>query len=309
MAAPDSDFVMVSFTQEWHSQPYPFISPARPELSAKGKNIVITGGGTGIGRAIGIAFAQAGAKSICVMGRRADKLAMSVSVISNAAAASFHGDTTKVFYEVVDLVDMEQTVKVFDSIASKVGKIHILVSNAGASSELLPVAKYHTETLTRAFESNVVSALHTFQAFLPHASPEDPVVLNTTSSLANISPLADSGAYSATKACAMKLWDQIAKENKHLRVVSVHPGWTPTELNGNQEEAPDAGEFSLTRGLDCSCHVADPHVTYTQLSYRENSLSGLRRPRPPFSMGRSFGRIGTLKSSVAGPRRLRARGY
>ena len=38
-----------SFTKTWHNKPYASISPSRPELSAKGKNVVVTGGGTGIG--------------------------------------------------------------------------------------------------------------------------------------------------------------------------------------------------------------------------------------------------------------------
>ena len=74
----------VSFTKGWHSQPYEAISMQRPELSMAGKNIVITGGGTGIGKGAAIAFAQAGAGSIAILGRRLDRLKTSKAAIERA---------------------------------------------------------------------------------------------------------------------------------------------------------------------------------------------------------------------------------
>lgn len=64
----------VSFTKTWHKKPYVAIDPIRPELKASGKFVVVAGGGTGIGKAIAISFAQAGAKTIAILGRRLDKL-------------------------------------------------------------------------------------------------------------------------------------------------------------------------------------------------------------------------------------------
>ncbi|KAJ9606733.1 hypothetical protein H2200_008742 [Cladophialophora chaetospira] len=239
MARPGPDFAMVPFTKEWHSQPYPFISPTRSELSAKGKNIVITGGATGIGNAIGVAFAQAGARSIAIIGRRPDKLASGVSTISKAAADG----TTTIFHQTADLANHEQSIKAFNAIATKVGKIDVLVSNAASLTESGPIANYSVPDLTEAFNLNVVTALNTFQAFLPHASSSAPVVINITTALAHITPWFDAGAYPIVKAAALKLWDQIAQENKHLRIVNVHPGWVPTDLNGHHKDAPDSVEL------------------------------------------------------------------
>ena len=64
----------LSPTTTFHSKTYPTLSPTRPELSAKGKNVIITGGGTGIGAETARYYAQAGASRIAILGRREQPL-------------------------------------------------------------------------------------------------------------------------------------------------------------------------------------------------------------------------------------------
>lgn len=60
-----------SMTALWRNAPYPAIDPTRPELSTniKGKTVVVTGGGAGIGARVAHAFAKAGATQIAILGR------------------------------------------------------------------------------------------------------------------------------------------------------------------------------------------------------------------------------------------------
>lgn len=225
------------FTKTWHTKPYAYISPDRPELSVAGKNVVVTGGGTGIGNAIATSFAKAGAKSLTIIGRRLDRLNLGVEAIRDAVPAS----KTVVSHQVADLTDSAQVEKAFDSIVSKGGKIHILVSNAATLPEIGPMVGYDGQTLMRAFELNTITVLNILQAFAPRAGA-DAMFVNVSSNVAHMRPIAGIGAYSITKLASLKLVEQFSYENPEFHVVHLHPGTVPTAMNGMMEGAPDVGE-------------------------------------------------------------------
>ncbi|OGM48674.1 oxidoreductase [Aspergillus bombycis] len=238
MANPIEYATPVSFTKSWHTEPYPFISPSRPELSAEGKNVVVLGGSAGIGNAISVAFAQAGPQSVAIVGRRPEKLQEAAEKVNTAA----EDKVTEVLVESADLQDRAQVDQAYQSIVEKVGKIDILVINA----VLLPapggLTNHKPGELVRAVESNLWMVMNAFQAFLPFAGPE-PIVLYTSTCLANIAPTPGLAAYSISKATCLKTMDYFAMENPHVHVVSIQPGWVATDSNGHQEEAPDKAEL------------------------------------------------------------------
>jgi NADP-dependent 3-hydroxy acid dehydrogenase YdfG len=135
------------------------------------------GGGTGIGLATAIAFAEAGADSISIIGRRLDKLQAGAASI-NAASKALN---TRVFYQAADLLDAEQVKSAFKAIADEVGKIDILVSNAGVLPPLGRVVGYNTDALVRGFEGNVLGALNAVQTFMSLAGP-NPTIRTVTRS-------------------------------------------------------------------------------------------------------------------------------
>lgn len=90
-----------------------------------GKSAVITGGGTGIGRAIALAFAREGAQ-VAAVGRRKEKLDETLRLLQQAgcSALALECDVTKP-------ADAERVVK---STEDAFGKVNVLVNNAGALS-------------------------------------------------------------------------------------------------------------------------------------------------------------------------------
>lgn len=241
MADPGSNIeipAFVSFTKTYHNKPYEDISPARPELSASGKNVVITGGGTGVGLAIAIAFSQAGAKSVSILGRRPDRLETAAVDISKAKA----DPETLVLFEVADLVDRAQVDKTFRSIHDKVGELDILVSNAATLTAPGPLLTSDPEDVLQAFKLNALSGLHAVQAFM-RVAVDEPTVINTSAAIVHTAPFPGTGVYGPAKAAMFKMLDYLAAENSNMHVVSFHPGILATEMTeGKNIPAQDVGE-------------------------------------------------------------------
>lgn len=116
---------------EWHNDTYEAINPTRPELSQAGKVIVITGGGSGLGRDIAEAYALAGATTIHVIGRTIQTLEETKSLIESKYPKA------QVAAHVADISDRDATIKA----AKAIGNWNVLVGNAG----YLPTAKPITE--------------------------------------------------------------------------------------------------------------------------------------------------------------------
>ncbi|KAK3995257.1 putative short chain dehydrogenase reductase [Cladorrhinum sp. PSN332] len=240
---PPSAQTKLPHTKKWHTSPYPFISPLRPALSAAGLNVVITGGGTGIGLAIATSFAQANASSVTIIGRRLEKLTSAVAHITSALSST--SSTTRIIPLRADLSSESQTSAAFDQLKSELGidaKLDILVANAAPIPEIGPLLSLDTSTLSKAFEGFVGGPLNSIKSFLSLAS-ENPVILSTNTCFTHWPAVPNFGVYSICRAALLKTVSTIQVENPHVRVVSVQPGWVATEANGYQENATDTADL------------------------------------------------------------------
>lgn len=255
-------FGWLSFTKTWHTEPYPFISPTRPELSAAGKNVVVTGGGTGIGKAIAIAFAQAGAASVSILGRRIDRLQTAEADIASA------GPETRTLIEVADISQRASIDGALNSIVSQVGNIDVFVSCAGMLPIQGPVTGYDEAEFRRALDLNVVGAFNTVQAAIPLVAPGGKV-FNISSCIGHFAPMEGMMTYSVNKAAITKMFDFVAAENPKLHVVNVQPGVIDTEINADIDvQGVDKGK--LPPGFEAlQAHSAKPcpHVSCHTLPF------------------------------------------
>lgn len=137
-----------SFTKEWHTAIYPAIDSSQPSLSTKGKNVVISGGGTGIGAAAAYQFARSGASSVTILGRRPDRL------IATQASLLAEFPAVKVLYFTVDITDKVAIDNTFKTIHSQVGEIHVLIANAGYRMCKIPTVPFNSHGV---FGSQVTS--------------------------------------------------------------------------------------------------------------------------------------------------------
>lgn len=143
-----------SFTKTWHNASYPSIDPSNPSLSAKGKKIIITGGGSGIGVGTVWSFAKANAAAVAILGRTESAL----KATKDSVEAQFLH--TSVLPVVTDIADEDSVRTAAARIKAEFGEWDVLVSNAAHSPTMTTLDKSKTVDWFRGFEvSDSVSSL------------------------------------------------------------------------------------------------------------------------------------------------------
>ncbi|KAK2749351.1 hypothetical protein FQN55_003677 [Onygenales sp. PD_40] len=231
-----------SFTRTWHSQSYPKILPSRPELSAAGKVVFITGGGSGIGKATAIAFAQAGAKVVAIFGRRVGNLQLAAEEVSKANPAG----TTTVVIESVDI--------------SQPGgaKVDIFVNNAGSLKPPNPLTTYGEKELRESIEGNLIGSFNVVQAVVPLLAPKAKI-LNISSAMAHINPVPGLWAYASLKLAIVKMFDFLQTEHPDLGVFNIQPGVVESDLN---QVSGFPGQDDVTLPAHFNVWIASPEAEF-----------------------------------------------
>ncbi|KIW42304.1 uncharacterized protein PV06_05866 [Exophiala oligosperma] len=218
MAAP-----FPSPTSKWHSDTYPSLSPTRPELSAKGKTVLITGGGTGIGAETARYFAAAGAPRIAILGRRKQPLLETKADIEDR----FSG--VEVFIAPTDVTSKSEVDAAFKSFIGE-GELNVLVHGAANVGPLDGTDAVEAGAFLESIQLNLRGSLFVAQAFLRHAS-KDAVAIEVNSSAAHVNFVPKFAAYSVAKLAQYRLWDTVAFANPEMSVFHVQPGVVDTDMN------------------------------------------------------------------------------
>ncbi|KAJ5669226.1 oxidoreductase [Penicillium macrosclerotiorum] len=242
-------------TSTYHSKTYPSLSPSRPELSAKGKSIVITGGGTGIGAETALYFAEAGASRIALLGRREQPL------LDTKASIEQKFSNVEVFVASTDVTNKTQVDMAFAKFAGD-GKIHVLVSGAAKIGPQDPVRDVDSEKFLETIHQNIQGSLYVAQAFLRYSS-FDAVAIDINSSAAHVNFGPGWTAYSVAKLAVFRLWDSLAFANPDLSVFHVQPGIVDTAMN-KEAGGIDAIGWEDDVSLPASFHVwlASPEARF-----------------------------------------------
>lgn len=199
---------------------------------AAGRNVVVTGGGTGIGRSVAARFVESGDR-VTIVGRRREVLHAATEELRRA------GKGPEVTPLVCDLADPDG---VEAALAVLPGRIDVLVNNAG-SRELAAGAGPHA-VLARwrgDFERNVLTAVLLTEAVRDRLTPDGGRVITVTS----IAALRGGGSYGASKA-ALHAWNhslaaQLGPQGITVNVVA------PGTVAGTEFFGARLNEAELTR--------------------------------------------------------------
>jgi NAD(P)-dependent dehydrogenase (short-subunit alcohol dehydrogenase family) len=204
----------------------------------EGRKALITGGDSGIGAAVAIAYAREGADvAISYLPAEEEDAKKVVALIEKAGrtAVALPGDLTSAE------VARETIAKAVDGL----GGLDILVNNAGKQQFVDDLAELSDEQFDETFKTNVYAMFWLTKEALKHLTPGSSII-NTTSIQA-YSPSENLVDYASTKATinafTKALGQQLAPKGIRVNAVAPGPIWTPLQTAGGQptEELPDFG--------------------------------------------------------------------
>ena len=171
------------------------------QLDFKDRTAIVTGGATGIGLAIVKRLLASGAK-VRIWDRDAQTLQQTLTALSNPGASGAN----------VDVSDAQSVAKATEDAAATLGKIDVLVNNAGIAGINTPVIDYPVDEWERVLKVNLTGPFLCCRAVAPH------MVKNKYGRIVNIASVAgkegnpNAVAYSAAKAGVISLTKSLGKE-------------------------------------------------------------------------------------------------
>lgn len=202
------------------------------------RKALVTGGDSGIGKAVAIAFAREGADvAINYLPSEEEDARETIRLIEAAGrkAVAIPGD----------LKDEAFNKELVERAHKELGGLDILALVAGKQHAVESIAEVTTEQLVETYQTNVFSLFWTVKAALPLLPPGATIV--TTASIQATHPSPSLLDYAPTKAAILNFTRALAKQviEKGIRVNCVAPGpvWTPLQTSGGQpdKKIPDFG--------------------------------------------------------------------
>ena len=187
----------------------------------KGRAAVITGGDSGIGRAVALAFAREGA-DVLISYLNEESDARETARVVEAAGR-------KCVAVAGDIQDEAHCQALIDRAVKEFGKVDVLVNNAAFQMSREDISEISTEEFDRTMKTNLYAMFWLCKAAVPHM-PKGGAIINTTSIQAD-NPSPQLLPYASTKAAIQNFTGGLAQMlgKKGIRVNCVAPGpiWTP----------------------------------------------------------------------------------
>lgn len=229
------------------------------------RRALVTGGDSGIGRAVAIAFAREGADV-------AITYLPSEQTDADAVVKEIKAAGRKAYALPGDLSDENFVNELVEKTVKELGGLDIVVSNAGKQIYVENIQDLSTEQLEATFRVNVFAMFWLTKAALPHLPPGASII--TTTSIQAYQPSPGLLDYAATKAAIANFTKGLAQQvaSKGIRVNGVAPGpiWTPLQPSYGQPQEK-LGSFGQDTPIGRAGQPAELAPTYVFLASQESS--------------------------------------
>jgi 3-oxoacyl-[acyl-carrier protein] reductase len=209
----------------------------------QGMVAVVTGAGSGIGRASAVAFAREGA-SVVIADTNLQTANEAVDEVLSSGGQAEPSQT--------DVTDYRQVEAMIQTAVDRFGRFDILFNNAGIPQSFTPFEESSDALYERIFDVNVRGVFYGCRAAVPYMKAHGGGVILNTASTAGIRPRPGLAVYNASKAAVINLTKTLAVElaPHRIRVVSLCPVATDTPMLagfiGAQDEAEARRRFIAT---------------------------------------------------------------
>ena len=237
----------------------------KPAGKLAGKRALVTGGDSGIGRAVAVLYAKEGADVAIVHTpdeqSDADEVVAELTAIGRRAL-SLPGDISDAAFCRVAV----------DRVAADLGGLDILVNNASVMTLSDSIEGLSDEQFRRTFEVNVFGYFYMTKAAVSHLEKAGGCVINT-GSIAGMMPFATGPDYAATKAAEHSLTWSLSKQllKRGVRVNCVAPGpvWTP--LNAQARPADGMATYAADSPMGRPAQPEELAPAYVYLASHADS--------------------------------------
>lgn len=196
-----------------------------------GKVALVTGAGSGIGKATALALAREGA-AVAVMSRTKDEI--------EATAAEIEAAGGKALAVVADTTDDAAMKKMVADTVSKFGRLDIVIANAGINGVWAPIDEIKPDEWDKTMTVNLRGTYLTIHHAVPELEKDGGGSIVIVSSINGTRAFGTPGAtaYSATKAAQVAMAQQLALElgQRNIRVNAVCPGAIESDIDDNTQQ-------------------------------------------------------------------------
>ncbi|MGH2751438.1 MAG: SDR family NAD(P)-dependent oxidoreductase [Actinomycetota bacterium] len=195
-------------------------------FSLEGKVAVVTGASRGIGRAVALGLAEAGA-DVAVAARTAGDL--------ETLEKEIEGLGRRAVAEPTDVLDRDAIASLLDRTIEELGGLDVLVNNAGGTRFVAPITTLRPEGWDKVIDLNLNSVFHATQLAAQRMVARSGGSIIQISSVAGVQGAEGLSFYSAAKAGVRLMTQAVARElaSSGVRLNSIAPGWIATDLNAN----------------------------------------------------------------------------
>ncbi|HRI19613.1 MAG TPA: SDR family oxidoreductase [Panacibacter sp.] len=268
-------------------------------MKVKNKVIVVTGGGSGMGRELVLHLLSKDAKVVTV---DINENALQETV----ALAGTKKDALKTF--VVNITDRASVEKFFNDAIAAFGFVDGIINNAGIIQPFIKVNELGYDAIERVMNVNFYGTLYMTKTFLPHLLTRPEAHIMNISSMGGFLPVPGQSIYGASKAAVKLLTEALHSElaNTNVKVTVVFPGTVNTNITKNSglnvpaqssTEQKSMKTLPAAKAAEIMINGMEQNKYRVMIGSDATFMDRLYRLNPKFAAGLIYKKMKTLLSS------------